>query len=202
VSQLALPGFDFTLHARRLCEDMVARLQELRHVDLSRIGIGFCQTRRQSRFGMHASLTPLRFPGGQTCRFRRGRQWRIQRVELDGREMLYLLNFYLPRFLDLPFAEKLTTVVHELWHISPRFDGDLRRFGGRCYAHSGSQRRFDAHAEGLARRWLANGPPAAVYAFLRPDFRGLESQYGRIFGRRIPAPKLVPIEGAGTMQGT
>ena len=134
---------------------MVARLEELRHIDLSRVGIGFCQTRRQGRFGMHASLTPLRFPGGQAQRVRRGRTWRIQRVELDGREMLYLLNFYLPRFLDLPFAEKLTTVAHELWHIGPRFDGDLRRFGGRCYAHSGSQRRYDAYVGRLVDRWLA-----------------------------------------------
>jgi predicted metallopeptidase len=187
-------GFDFTLYARRLCQDMVARLEELRHIDLSRVGIGFCQARRQGRFGMHASLTPLRFPGGQAQRVRRGRTWQIQRVELDGHEMLYLLNFYLPRFLDLPFAEKLTTVAHELWHIGPRFDGDLRRFGGRCYAHSGSQRRYDAYVRRLVDRWLACRPPEALYGFLRLDFRGLESQHGRIFGRRIPAPKLVPIE--------
>ena len=86
--------------------------------------------------------------------------WQIQRVfAADGREMLYILNFYLPRFLDLPLAEKLDTVVHELWHVGPKFDGDLRRFGGRCFAHSGSQRNFDAHVAALTER--VAGPGAA-----------------------------------------
>ena len=30
-------------------------------------------------------------------------------------------------FLDQTFEEKLVTVFHELYHISPAFDGDLRR---------------------------------------------------------------------------
>ncbi|MGD0897453.1 MAG: hypothetical protein ABR915_06420 [Thermoguttaceae bacterium] len=187
-------GFDFTLHIGRLCEDLVARVEPLGHIDMTRVGVAFRQTRAGGRVGMHASLTPLRFPGGQTHRERRGRTWRIQRVDLGGREVLYLLNFYLPRFLDLPFGEKLTTVAHELWHIGPRFDGDLRRFGGRCYAHSGSQRRYDAHAQRLVDLWLASGPSEELYGFLRLDFRGLQSQHGRIYGRKIPIPKLVPVD--------
>ena len=63
--------------------------------------------------------------------------------------MLYILNFYLPRFLDLPFREKLTTMLHELWHIGPKFDGDVRRLGGRCFAHGSSQKQYDAHVEAL-----------------------------------------------------
>ena len=39
--------------------------------------------------------------------------------------MLYLLSFYLPRFLKLPWREKLATVIHELWHVNPQFNGDL-----------------------------------------------------------------------------
>jgi hypothetical protein len=187
-------GFNFTLHVGRLCQDMVARVDELRHIDMSRVGVSFCQSRCAGRYGMHASLTPLRFPGGQAFRVRCGRKWRIQRVEVDGREMLYLLNFYLPRFLDLPLEEKLATVVHELWHIGPRFDGDLRRFGGRCYAHSGSQRRYEARVRRLADRWLALGPPQELFAFLRLDFRGLTARHGRVFGRKIRAPKLVVVK--------
>jgi hypothetical protein len=142
---------------------------------------------------LFASLTPLRFAGGETATVRRGRKWTIQRVRIDGREMLYLLTFYLPRFLDLPFREKLTTLVHELWHIGPRFDGDLRRFGGRCYAHSGSQKRYDAHAARLADDWLKLGPPDDLSEFLRLDFRGITERHGPVFGRRISVPKLVPI---------
>ena len=108
--------------------------------------------------------------------------------------MLYLLNFYLPRFLELGFREKLTTIAHELLHIGPGFDGDLRRFSGRCYAHSHRQGRFDAHAERLAEQWLAAGPEEPLYAFLRMDFRQLQVLHGGIYGRRIAVPKLLPAE--------
>ena len=188
-------GFDFTLHMRRLCDDMVARLDQLRHVDMSRVAVSFAQTRRAGSQGMFASLTPLRFAGGQMHTFRRKRRWGIQRLyDPDGREMLYILNFYLPRFLDLPFREKLTTVLHELWHIGPKFDGDVRRLGGRCYAHGSSQKQYDAHVEALLDRWLALGPPESLYGFLRLDFRELVARHGRVFGRRVPVPKLTAID--------
>jgi hypothetical protein len=186
-------GFDFTARVRLLCDDLVARLEPLRHIDMSRVAMSFSQTRRAGPFGMYASLTPLRFAGGQTTTVRRGRTWGLQRVlGPDGRDMLYILNFYLPRFLNLPFAEKLTTVVHELWHIGPRFDGDLRRFGGRCYAHTGSQARYDAHVRRLVDGWLALEPPEDLYAFLRLDFGQLTALHGRIYGRRVRTPKLIP----------
>ena len=108
--------------------------------------------------------------------------------------MLYVLNFYLPRFLDLGFHEKLTTIAHELLHISPQFDGDLRRFTGRCYAHSHSHRKFDAQAEQLAQRWLAGGPEQSLYGFLHLDFLRLQALHGGIYGRRIAGPKLLPAE--------
>jgi len=187
-------GLDFTLHVRRVCEDMVARLEVLKHVDVARVAVSFCQTRKAVPHGMYASLTPLRFAGGATETVRRGRRWRIQRlVDREGREMLYILNFYLPRFLDLPFPAKLATILHELWHIGPRCDGDLRRFRGRCYAHSGLQKRYDAHMASLAKKWLALGPPESLYEFLRHDFRALAQRHGRIFGQRVRAPKLIPV---------
>ena len=143
-----------------LCDDMVARLDQLRHVDMSRVAVSFSQTRRAGSQGMFASLTPLRFAGGRMHTFRRKRRWGIQRLyDPDGREMLYILTFYLPRFLDLPLREKLTTVLHELWHIGPKFDGDVRRLGGRCFAHGSSQKQYDAHVEALLDRWLSLGPP-------------------------------------------
>jgi len=184
-------GFDFTLHMRRLCNDMAVRVDRLKHIDISRVAISFSQARKATSFGMYASLTPMRFSQGRMHTIRRGRKWGVQRLlGADGREMLYILNFYLPRFLNQPFQEKLLTVMHELWHIGPRFDGDVRRFGSRCFAHGSSQKQYDAQVEVLLRRWLALGPPEPVYAFLRLDFGELTARYGRVFGRKIPAPKL------------
>ena len=127
-------GFHFTEHMRRLCGDICHRLPELRHVDLTRVAVAFCQARKRVDHGMHASLTPMRFEGGSLYTRRQGRDFTVQRLYgAGGSEMLYILNFYLPRFQDAPFEEKLVTVLHELWHISPNFDGDLRRFPGRCF---------------------------------------------------------------------
>jgi hypothetical protein len=188
-------GFDFTLHIRRLCDDMVARLEPLRHIDMSQVAVSFVQTRRAGAIGMFASMTPLRFAGGQMQMIRRKRRWGIQRVcSPDGREMLYILNFYLPRFLDLPFREKLITTLHELWHIGPSFDGDLRRLGGRCFAHGASQKKYDAQIEALLTQWLSLGPPDSLYDFLRLNFRELAARHGRVFGRRVPTPKLFPLD--------
>jgi hypothetical protein len=188
-------GFDFTLHIRRVCEDMIARLDELRHVDMSRVAVSFAQTRQAGCQGMYASLTPLRFADGQMHVFRRKRRWGIQRLfDPDGREMLYILNFYLPRFLDLSFREKLVTTLHELWHVGPKFDGDVRRLGSRCFAHGPSHKQYDARIEVFVDRWLSLGPPSELYDFLRLNFRELVARHGRVFGRRTRSPKLVPLD--------
>lgn len=187
-------GLDFTRHMRRLCADMISRVDLLRHIDMDRVAVGFSQTRRASGHGMYASLTPMRFAGGQPHTIRRGQKWAVQRlVDADGREMLYILTFYLPRFLDLEFREKLATVMHELWHIGPRFDGDVRRFGDRFFAHGSSQAEYDARIDRLVAQWLSAEPCESVCEFLRPSFRELIARHGRVFGCRVPKPKLFPL---------
>jgi hypothetical protein len=188
-------GFDFTGNIRRVCDDMVARLEQLRHVDMSQVAVSYSQTRRAGKEGLFASLTPLRFADGRMHTFRRKRRWGIQRLfEPGGREMFYILTFYLPRFLDLPLREKLTTVLHELWHIGPQFNGDVRRMGGRCFAHGSSQKQYDVHIGALLDRWLSLGPPPPLYDFLRLSFHDLVRQHGRVYGRKVPTPKLLPLD--------
>lgn len=192
-------GFDVTGQLRALCADVCRRLPELSHIDMSLVAVRYCQTRRAGRYGIQASLTPLRFAGGERVTIRRGHPWTVQKVfDAAGREMLYLLSFYIPRFLDLPLDEKLATICHELWHIGPDFDGDLRRHDGRCYAHGASERRFHASMHALADRWLAGDPPAELYDFLRYSFAELHARHGRLYGTRITTPKLVRASGGGS----
>lgn len=177
----------------RLCNDLVERLPELGHIDLPRVAISYCQTRKAVRHGVQATLTPLRFAGGSLVGTRHGRRYAMQRMfDPSGREFLYLLSFYLPRFFEQPPREKLVTVLHELWHIGPAFDGDLRRFEGRCYAHSGSQKNYDAAMERLADAWLARRPPPEVHEFLQFTFAELRRLHGEVYGIRYPTPKLLP----------
>ena len=187
-------GFDFTSRMRLLCEDMLGRTPELAHVDLARVAITFSQARKGVSWGTYASLTPLRFQGGSLTTTRRGKQYQVQRiVDPSGQEMLYLLSFYLPRFMNLDFREKLITVFHELWHIGPQFAGDLRRHEGRCFAHTHSQAEYDRQMGIFADRWLALSPDPALWSFLRHNFQELHTATGPIYGLRVKRPKLVPV---------
>lgn len=189
-------GLHFTHAIRAVCEDMTRKVELLSHIDMSRVAIGFCQARKRVPHGLQASLTPLRFENGARESILRGRRYTCQSIlDPSGREYLYLLNFYLPRFLDHSLGEKLTTIVHELWHISEQFDGDLRRHEGRCYVHGPSQREFDRTASKLAAEWLASEPRTELYAFLRYNFRDLVGRYGQVYGERYPVPKLVAAPG-------
>lgn len=185
--------FDFTGAMLRLCEDVTSRLDEFLHIDMSRVAVTFAQARRRVLHGLQAKLTPMRFEGGSLTTRRQGRLWTVQRLYLGEREMLYILTFYLPRFLDQSFHEKMVTVLHELYHISPRFDGDIRRMDGRYHVHSHSQRDYDRQMERLAARYLQMQPPAELYAFLKQDFRDLSRRHGSIVGLRARIPKLIPL---------
>jgi hypothetical protein len=189
-----MEAFDFTLHIRRVCDDMASRLGELSHIDMSRVAVSICHARKAVPYGMFASLTPLRFAGGAVKMARRGRQVTIQRVQdSSGRDMLYILSFYLPRFQNLDLREKLITVLHELWHICPDFSGDIRRHAGRYHAHTHSQAEYDEEMGRLADRWLGLSPPEELWSFLRDDFGQLKARHDRIVGLKVARPRIVTV---------
>jgi hypothetical protein len=185
--------FDFCAHIRRLCADIAGRCEALRHIDVSRLLFGMTQARSGRTFGLQARVTPLRFPEGQLVRKRRGALYQVQRYFVGGHEMLYLVTFCLPRFLDQDFEDKFITLFHELYHISPAFDGDLRRHDGRCHVHSHSKRRYDEHMAALARAYLDGHPEPELYAFLRLNFAQLQRRHGSVLGVVVPRPKLIPL---------
>lgn len=185
-------GFNFTTAMRDVCQDLVTRMPELAHIDLSRIAFAFAQARNRSAYGTYATLTPMRFEGGSLFMKRRGHRYTVRRLyDEQGLEFLYILTFYMPRFMDVDLVEKVSTTIHELWHISPDFNGDIRRFPGRCYAHSSSQKDYDAEMDVMAEKWLAAGPPESLYSFLRLQFDDFSHQHGPIYGVKIKQPKLV-----------
>jgi energy-converting hydrogenase A subunit M len=190
--------FNFTTAMERLCEDVCHRLTEFVHIDMSRVAVAFAQTRRRMLHGMQAKLTPLRFTGGTLTTRRRNREWTLQRVFRGDREMLYILTFYLPRFLDQTFREKMITVLHELYHISPRFDGDIRRMSGRYHVHSHSQEAYDRLMDEFVDQYLSLNPPQDRLDFLKQSFSALSARHGRIIGQRVPIPRMIPLSDART----
>jgi hypothetical protein len=189
-------GFDFTRAMRLLCEDVAARLPQFAHLRIDEIAVTFAQTRRRVPHGLQAKLTPLRFENGSLVTRRGGRAWTVERLYEGDHEMLYILTFYLPRFLDHSFREKLITVFHELYHISPGFDGDIRRMDGRYHVHTHSQQEYDREMDRLAEQYLRRSPPLELYEFLKFNFRGLCARYGTVVGKRLATPKLIELPAA------
>ena len=143
--------------------------------------------------GLQARVTPLRFRGGALATIHRGNAYQVQRFVVNGRDILYLVTFCLPRFMNRDFEDKLVTVFHELYHISPVFDGDLRRHGGRYTAHTGSQKKYDAHMASLSKAYLKNGADTDRLAFLRLSFAQFCRRHGTVVGIHLPRPKLVRV---------
>jgi hypothetical protein len=141
---------------------------------------------------MLAKVVPLRFEGGATTSRRNGSDYTLQRVIRDGREMLYLVVFYLPRFQNLSYRDALLTLFHELYHISPSFDGDCRRFPGRDYKHGPSRAAYDRLVEPFVDEFLRLPAAAELSAFLKPDFPTLQKEWGRVIGAFVPLPRLIP----------
>lgn len=165
---------------------------------MPQVAVTFAQARRRVLHGLQAKLTPLRFENGSLVTVRGRQRWTVRRMFHGETEILYILTFYLPRFQDQPVEEKLITIFHELFHISPRFDGDIRRLEGRYHVHSHSQKEYDREMGVLAQRYLKRQPDQRLWGFLRYRFDELQVEHGRVIGLRLPIPRLVPLPNSQT----
>ena len=174
--------------------DVVGTLEELRHVRLDSVLLSIAQARQSSRHGVYASCVPLRFEGGSPETTVGKHTFRMPALQHEGREILYILYFMLPRFHEeQDYHEKLATIIHELYHISPRFNGDLRRFPGKNFAHGHSREVYHAAMRRLADRYLAASPRAQGHEFLKTPFEELLKRPGGVVGRSVPKPKAVLV---------
>jgi predicted metallopeptidase len=183
--------FHFSQALQHLCADIAIQSPHFRHLEVNRILFTYSQARNHSSYGLQARVTPLRFRNGRTTLIRRGQPYRVQGYSVAGIEMLYLVDFCLPRFLDRSFEDKLITLFHELHHISPKFNGDLRRHPGRYQFHTGSQKAYDRQMAALVRDYLSIGANPSRYDFLRVGFDPLRERHGSVIGYRVPRPKVI-----------
>jgi hypothetical protein len=184
------PMFNYTEALERLIADVVERVPEFGHVEVDRLLVACARSKDNGPIGSYAKIVPMRFEAGARER-RIGRHtYEMPPLRHHDREILYLIYFFMPRFGDLPYRQGLETVVHELFHISPCFDGDIRRFPGRNYAHGSSQKRFNAAVAALTERYLAAGEPTAA-AFLQMNTTELRRAHGSLMGRRVTLPRPV-----------
>lgn len=192
---LAPVPFDFTHHMKELCQDLIQRTPDLQHIDLNRVLLSVTRARTRRPFGLQAKVTPMRFKHGKLTQKRRGWMYQVQQYYVGNVEMLYLLSFCLPRFQDLSFHEKMITIFHELFHIAPEFNGDLRRHQGRYYQHSHSKKKYDQHMSTYVEAYWKTNPDPTLSDFLKYSFEELHERHGGVLGVIVPVPKLVPLLG-------
>ena len=71
---------------------------------------------------------------------------------------------------------------------------DIRRFGGACYMHTGSQKSYDRQMGVFANEYLRMKAPEELVRFMRHDFSELQAHCGHVMGLRIAIPRLIPME--------
>jgi predicted metallopeptidase len=185
---------NLTAELERLIADITAKHESFSHIDVARVLVCVNNTRSGSAGGVFAKIHPLRFPSGDlSCTVRRGRH--VVRCTMPdilhlGREILYVIYFMIPRFLDRSLSEKLVTIFHELYHISPACDGDIRRFAGRNYAHGGSVKSYNRMMEKMVDEYMKLPGSPERTAFLEGDMHELRERHRAIVGRKMPMPKI------------
>jgi hypothetical protein len=169
-----MPTLSFNDEIRKYLQQICFVLPEFSHIDLSRVIVNTTAAKSNKRHGILAYVTPLKYKDGSDIfiRQRRNRTYRFQIDPFykDGKEILYIINFLIPRFMHLSKENKIKTILHELYHISPLFNGDFRRFEGYSKIHGQSLEHYDKLIEGIYKRFL--------YAF--PNFlekRFFEDRY-------------------------
>lgn len=144
------PNFNQT--ARLLIRDVSRALPEFAHLRASRILVVAGEARRASR----GTVKPLCFTGGRAIDSR-GRRKPIVRVR--GKRMLYLVTLRPLFFRDSTPEQRVATLLHELFHISPRFDGTLA--DSRRHAHLGKE--FERLLRPLIKRYLEVCAPEVLH---------------------------------------
>ncbi len=189
---------NLTLEIERLIADIVGRTDEFSHIDPRRILVCVSSTRGGGVHGTYAKIHPLRFEdGSRVKKVRRGARrhvYELPAINHRGTEMLYVIYFLIPRFLNLSFQEKMVTLFHELYHISPEFNGDIRRFPGRNYAHGSSTRHYNEYMARLVGAYLGRDGDNHPADFLKGDMAEIRQRYRAIVGRKMAAPRIRLVE--------
>jgi len=153
---VAVPRVNVTLAVKRLVRDLATRVPELAHVRAGRVLVVAGEARRASR----ATIRPAHF---KETRARAGAGTREKPlIRVKGRKILYVITLRPLWFLESSPRERIGTIVHELYHVSSRFDGTLHR--GRRHSRL-PLAKYNRRVRVLVDRYLALAPEEIVAPF-------------------------------------
>ncbi len=148
---------------------------------------------RNGRGGICGKLVPLRFQDGHRVIRHRNTLYRMPDVSRNGVPQLYIIYFYMPRFFDRDARDKLRIIFHELYHISPSFNGDIRRMAEKKSAHGHSREAFDRHFQAECELYYRHIQDSPYMRFLSLDSQGLHSTFKKVRSVRMKHPKPVLV---------
>jgi predicted metallopeptidase len=144
--------------------------------------------------GVVAKLRPMLFEGGSKTKVVRNIEYAAPEIIINGINILYIVYFHLPRFLNHGNQKtKLSTVIHELHHVSPLFNGDIRRYSGKNYAHGNSRKDFDDLISIYTDEYISYTIHPELSIFLKYKYNELKRKYGAVYGDMIRIPRLKKI---------
>lgn len=169
--------------------EIIKQCPEFYHIDMNHVTICVSSNRKGSRGGIYGKLVPLRFKDGSTVTEHRGAFFRMPEVSIRGNSMLYLIYFYMPRFFDLPIKEKINVIFHELYHISPDFNGDIRRMAAVKAIHGHSKEAYDAQFEDSMKAFAEYIEQTPYRNFLELNSRDMYRIFKKVTATRMKLPR-------------
>jgi len=134
--------------------DLSLRSPEYRHIQPGRVLVVAGEARRASR----GTVKPLTFARGAS---RDGSGRRKPVVRVNGKRMLYCITLRPLFFRSARPDQRVETLLHELFHVSPAFDGTLDPMRRHARLGDSFRRRFQP----ALRRYLKECPPEILAPF-------------------------------------
>ena len=179
---------NLTEYLEDVIADICKRMPEFSFItDPRRILVCLKRAANESKHGVFAKIVPMNFPSGLPYKEVKGNLYSMPQILTPHGPVLYIIYFYLPRFLLQDFDKRILTIIHELYHISPEFDGTIRMFGGK--AHGNSLKVFNENLKPLVEKYSQQ---SIHLDLLKADYKAILHTY-TITGRTLTMPKAIRI---------
>jgi len=174
-----------------IIHDMVESTDEFKLFDLNKILVCCASNRKDFSGATYGKLLPLRFKDGTEIIRHNGRFYTIPKLKINNTEILYIIYFYIPKFFNLSAKDKVNVMFHELYHINPEFNGDIRRMGNFKAAHGHSRKSFEEKYIEYADIFFDKIKDTPYHNFLLMNSEDIQSKFKKIKYRRMKSIKPV-----------
>ena len=161
------------------------------YINTDKVLICISSNKKGNGGATYGKLVPLRFEGGNAAVKYNNHFYSMPTIKSEGIEQFYIIYFFIPRFFDLTFEEKIKIIFHELYHISPDFNGDIRRVSKGKSAHGHSKKHFDSLFIDDLIQFSSYIKKTPYIHFLNMNTKSLYKQFSKVIGRRMKMPKPI-----------